>query len=692
MLSCLHTRMIDTRPYGTTAYNYTRYPDTLPYVYTRGYATPRFSTLPPPLSSYPTSRRTARMSVIPVIELDLAKRARIASFNLDDYQDDPESPPPSPLSPYLFDLGLVEGIVLVLEYVVGWWMLGNWGVGEDLVVDIGGGGIGAIRWGLRGVVKGMEGLGGLEGVDVVNSLTKWDVKPRVKIDQWETLLEDPINELITQFIQVCKDVEIYARDAQEEASEMRLEALDNVVQQICPEALAAAAMTHATSTQEETNLRSNTSQNKACTYNEFRAVMQGNFRSDRVKFASSTLLDSALTWWNVYVHSATLNAAHITPWNDFKVIFIKKYFPRNEVKQMENKLWNLKVKGTNLTTYNQHFQELILLCPEMVPNTDRLLERYIEGYLEHQETVTSSKLVDIHEVAFDHLRDALSVIFGLSVTQDTVMSDSEDSTVTYTQISSPFVDLSDIGSPGVDGPPIMPDDPYAYVVAAFQAPPSPDYVPGPEEPQAPLPLDFVPEPVYPEFMPPDDEVLPAEEQPLPAAASPTDQSPGYIPESDPDEDLEEDDEDPEEDPVDYPADRDDDEEEEEEPSGDEADDEDEDEDEDEEEEKHPAPADSVPPIHRITARISIRDEPSISLPPREEVERLLALTTLPSSPLTPLPLPLPHIPSLPLLPIPVPISLPHVLLPSTDRRADRPEFCLPPRKRLCSTQGPRTAG
>ncbi|GKG50024.1 hypothetical protein Tco_0518798, partial [Tanacetum coccineum] len=81
------------------------------------------------------------------------------------------------------------------------------------------------------------------------------------------------------------------------------------------------------------------------------------------------------------------------------------------------------------------------------------------------------------------------------------------------------------------------------------------------------------------------------------------------------------------------ADRDDDddeEEEEEEPSGDDVDDEDEDEDEDgEEEEEHPAPSDFVAPVHRMTARISIRDEPSISLPHREEVERLLALNTPP---------------------------------------------------------------
>ncbi|GJS53006.1 hypothetical protein Tco_0626368 [Tanacetum coccineum] len=44
--------------------------------------------------------------------------------------------------------------------------------------------------------------------------------------------KDPIDELITRFRQVCEDAEIHARDAQEEAQEKRLEALENVVQQI----------------------------------------------------------------------------------------------------------------------------------------------------------------------------------------------------------------------------------------------------------------------------------------------------------------------------------------------------------------------------------------------------------------------------------------------------------------------------
>ncbi|GJT26411.1 hypothetical protein Tco_0906686 [Tanacetum coccineum] len=43
----------------------------------------------------------------------------------------------------------------------------------------------------------------------------------------------------------------------------------------------------------------------------------------------------------------------------------------------------------------------------------------------------------------------------------------------------------------------------------------------------------------------------------------------------------------------------------------------------------------------------------------------------------------------PLLPIPLPTSSPSLLLPSADHGADRPEVCLPPRKRLCFAFGPR---
>nr|GEY23878.1 hypothetical protein [Tanacetum cinerariifolium] len=242
---------------------------------------------------------------------------------------------------------------------------------------------------------------------------------------------------------------------------------------------------------------------------------------------------------------------------------------------------------------------------------------------------------------------------------DTVMSDSEDSTVTYTEVSSLFEGLSNIGSLGFDGLHMMSEDPYAYVMADFQDPPSPNYVPGLEEPEQTPPLpDFVPELVYQKFMPPGDEVFPAEKQPLPAAVSHTIDSLGYIVDSNPEGD-------PEEDPTDYPADEGDDDDDDRSSNNDKDDDdadvkEEEDGDE-EEEEEHPAPADSIPPppVHYTTARISI----PVQAP-------------------TPFCTP-------PLLPIPLPTSSPPLILPSTSHRAVVLKVTLPPRKRWYISLGLR---
>ncbi|GKC21167.1 hypothetical protein Tco_1023317 [Tanacetum coccineum] len=156
------------------------------------------------------------------------------------------------------------------------------------------------------------------GMETEAFMTLWDVKPRVEENSLETLFVD---ELITQLRQMCEDAEDRTSNAQEEARQKRKEALEELIATRVAKALATAVVTHATSTQEENNLGSNSSQNKACNYKEFYAVMHENFRStegavdltqwfeklesqfgisniaesDRVKFASSTLLDSALT-------------------------------------------------------------------------------------------------------------------------------------------------------------------------------------------------------------------------------------------------------------------------------------------------------------------------------------------------------------------------------------------------------------
>ncbi|GKA75715.1 putative reverse transcriptase domain-containing protein [Tanacetum coccineum] len=46
---------------------------------------------------------------------------------------------------------------------------------------------------------------------------------------------------------------------------------------------------------------------------------------------------------------------------------------------MEDELYNLTVKGNDLKPYVRRFQELAVLCPNMVPNTEKLLEAFIGG-------------------------------------------------------------------------------------------------------------------------------------------------------------------------------------------------------------------------------------------------------------------------------------------------------------------------
>ncbi|GJX46723.1 reverse transcriptase domain-containing protein [Tanacetum coccineum] len=198
-------------------------------------------------------------------------------------------------------------------------------------------------------------------------MTLWDVEPqdeKMALGRCPTVCQNPLVNRSTN----RKNVDIN--------SGIDTQMLNQFIATRVAEALAAAAMTHVASTQEETNLGSNSSQNKTCNYKEFSAIMHENFygteEGDIFKFASSTLLDGALTWWNVYVRSITLDTTHATPWSDFKAMFIQKYCPRNKVKQMENEL--------------------------MVPNPDRLLEHYIEGLpLNIKGNVTLSKPVDLHE-------------------------------------------------------------------------------------------------------------------------------------------------------------------------------------------------------------------------------------------------------------------------------------------------------
>nr|GEY67228.1 hypothetical protein [Tanacetum cinerariifolium] len=256
-----------------------------------------------------------------------------------------------------------------------------------------------------------------------------------------------------------------------------------------------------------------------------------------------------------------------------------------------------------------------------------------------------------------------------------------------------------------------PDSPEAAPQSPIQTPP----VPQDKDEREPMfiqphDLDYVSEPMYPRYIPLEDEhVLPAEEQPLPPVVSPTTESLAYVAESDPEE---------------Y--------------------EDDETEDGPDEEEEHFVPADSaiVTPTDELVSPPKgtkpvipppFTDTTTTGARITAEVERLLAIPTPPPSPLaslsppsagerlarctapsafpSPPHVPIPLLPSsrrltqiqtlrmastqalidavttaLPSPPLPPPLYIP----PHVDRRDDVPETEMPSRKRLClSTPGSR---
>ncbi|GKD44321.1 putative reverse transcriptase domain-containing protein [Tanacetum coccineum] len=69
----------------------------------------------------------------------------------------------------------------------------------------------------------------------------------------------------------------------------------------------------------------------------------------------------------------------------------EEFCPDEEIQWMENKLWNLKLRDTNIAAYMQRFNELVLLCPNAVPNEKKKkVEAYIIGLPDNIKGETNS--------------------------------------------------------------------------------------------------------------------------------------------------------------------------------------------------------------------------------------------------------------------------------------------------------------
>ncbi|GKD50608.1 reverse transcriptase domain-containing protein [Tanacetum coccineum] len=100
----------------------------------------------------------------------------------------------------------------------------------------------------------------------------------------------------------------------------------------------------------------------------------------KVKFATGTLTEEALSWWNSFAQPIRIEEAYKITWSKFKKLLIKK------------------------------FQELAVLCPTMVPNSEKLMEvfigklpRSIEGNVTASKPQTLKEAITITQRLMDQV-------------------------------------------------------------------------------------------------------------------------------------------------------------------------------------------------------------------------------------------------------------------------------------------------
>nr|GEX02471.1 hypothetical protein [Tanacetum cinerariifolium] len=120
----------------------------------------------------------------------------------------------------------------------------------------------------------------------------------------------------------------------------------------------------------------------------------------QVKYATCTLQDSALTWWNSHKRIIGVDVAYAMKWAGLMKLIIKVYCPRNEIQKMETELWNLmdrvkrfigglpdNIQGNVIAKNPVRLQDVICIPNQLI---DKKLQGYVARSAENKRRIESN--------------------------------------------------------------------------------------------------------------------------------------------------------------------------------------------------------------------------------------------------------------------------------------------------------------
>ncbi|GKE08440.1 reverse transcriptase domain-containing protein, partial [Tanacetum coccineum] len=92
----------------------------------------------------------------------------------------------------------------------------------------------------------------------------------------------------------------------------------------------------------------------------------GCAENQKVRYATSSLVNKALTWWNTQCQARGR-------------VWLQEFCPSNEMEKLENDFCNHKIVGANHAAYTDRFHKLAKLVPHLVTPESSRIKRYIAG-------------------------------------------------------------------------------------------------------------------------------------------------------------------------------------------------------------------------------------------------------------------------------------------------------------------------
>ncbi|GJW43237.1 hypothetical protein Tco_0072036 [Tanacetum coccineum] len=103
---------------------------------------------------------------------------------------------------------------------------------------------------------------------------------------------------------------------------------------------------------------------RKCSYKEFMSCQPINFKDCKVKFATGTLTEEALSWWNSFAQPIGIEEAYRDTLLEFEEAFDKEVYPRIEV--LEDERW--KIVPSNCEGNDPQAYGKIRNCKPTCPN------------------------------------------------------------------------------------------------------------------------------------------------------------------------------------------------------------------------------------------------------------------------------------------------------------------------------------